>query len=173
MAGKQFPIVKAEVPWSTGWEFTRGEYDGLPLLSHGWAPRELLATRRQLRELGLRPGGADPVAVLYVRHAGSGRVNYANLYLIAAAKPVRPMTPARKQALEAALAGRRRCYWCGEDTGRYQPRQAEQRFCDACLFEHCDLDPWDELHHYVDPVTIGEKPAWSAPAPAPGWALAA
>lgn len=105
----RFPWVWVEsVPWATGTVLTRGTYDGLPLLTWGRAPRNTLATRRQLRARGLRPGGADPVAVLYVRHRASGRRNFANLYLIATAKPVRPMTPARRAALDKANRARAR-----------------------------------------------------------------
>lgn len=143
---RTFPVIKARVPWSEyQWEFIHGYKDGLPLLSYGWAPRELLATRRQLRGQDLRPNGADPVAVLYSRHRGSGKVNYSNLWLIETAAPVRPMTTARRTAVETALAARRRCAWCGEDTGRYQPRDQRDRLCDACIYEYCDLEPWEYL----------------------------
>lgn len=94
------------VPWAIGAVLTRGTVDGLPLLTWGRAPRDRLATRRQLRAQGLRPGGADPVAVLYVRHRASGRRNFASLYLVGAAKPVRPMTPARWAALDKANRAR-------------------------------------------------------------------
>ncbi len=105
--GRRFPWVKVEsVPWATGTVLTRGTVDGLPLLTWGRAPRDRLATRRQLRTLGLRPGGADPVAVLYVKHRASGRRNFASLYLIDRAMPVRPMTPARWAALDKANRAR-------------------------------------------------------------------
>lgn len=101
--GRRFPWVWMDsVPWAVGAVLTRGTVDGLPLLTWGRAPRGKLATRRQLRALGLRPGGADPVAVLFVRHRASGRRNFASLYLIESAKPVRPMTPARQSALDKA-----------------------------------------------------------------------
>jgi integrase len=51
------------VPWSNDLEFTRGRWHGKPLLSRNTAPRNLLATRRQLRALGKRPGGQDLVAL--------------------------------------------------------------------------------------------------------------
>ncbi|NUT91247.1 MAG: hypothetical protein HOY78_04380 [Saccharothrix sp.] len=87
----------------------------MPLLSYGCAPRDRLATYRQLREMGLRPGGADPVAVLYVRHNGSGKTNFASLYLIDRAVPVRPMTRAKWTALAKANLARRICPQCGRD----------------------------------------------------------
>ncbi|WP_433267268.1 RRQRL motif-containing zinc-binding protein [Actinosynnema sp. CS-041913] len=77
--------------------------------------RDKLATFRQLRALGLRPGGQDPVAVLYVRHNGSGKTSFASLYLIDRALPVRPMTPARWTALAKANLARRLCRNCGKD----------------------------------------------------------
>lgn len=123
MAGKTLPWVLAEsVPWAEGSRFTRGTHDGLPLLSYGRAPRNKLATRRQLRAMNLRPGGADPVAVLYVRHGGSGKKNFANLYLIDRAKPVRPMTPAKWNALALANRARRICPACGMDRSYVIPR---------------------------------------------------
>lgn len=116
MAGKRFPWVLTDsVPWATGPQYTRGTHDGLPLLSYGCAPKDRLATCRQLRALDLRPGGAAPVAVLYVRHNGSGRVNFASLYLIERAVPVRPMTPGRWTALAKANLARRLCRRCGRD----------------------------------------------------------
>ncbi|MFC5053228.1 RRQRL motif-containing zinc-binding protein [Saccharothrix xinjiangensis] len=106
---RRFSWVWVEsVPWATGRQLVRGTHDGLPLLTWGRAPREKLATRRQLRARGLRPGGADPVAVLYVKHRASGRRNFANLYLVSAAKPVRPMTPAKQAALDKANRARAR-----------------------------------------------------------------
>lgn len=122
MAGKSFPVVVVEsVPWATGWAYTRGTYGGLPLLSQGWAPRGKLATFRQLRKLGLRPGGAYPVAVLYGRHNASGKTWFASLYLIGAAVPVRPMTPAKWAALAKANAAKRICPDCGQDRGYVIP----------------------------------------------------
>ncbi|WP_309110271.1 RRQRL motif-containing zinc-binding protein [Saccharothrix sp.] len=116
MAGKTFPwVLTPSVPWADGPQFTRGVHDGLPLLSYGCAPRTRLATRRQLREMGLRPNGQDPVAVLYVRHRRSGKANFASLYLIDKAAPVRPMTRARWTALAKANLARRICPQCGRD----------------------------------------------------------
>ena len=143
---RKFPWVLAPVPWSPDLEFTRGLVDGLPLLSYGIAPRTLLATRRQLRRMGLRPGGADPVAVLYFRCHRAGKLVYANLYLIASAKPVRPMTPARAAALGKAMAARRTCRQCGELGWAELPKP--HRTCDACLYS-AGLAPDSYLHEYV------------------------
>jgi hypothetical protein len=112
MAGRQYPWVLAEVCWAQGTVYTRGTYEGLPLLSWGIAPRKVLATYRQLRAAGLRPGGADPVAVLYFHSRRGMRMVFANLYLIAAAKPLRPMTPAKWAAIRAADAAQRTCPTC-------------------------------------------------------------
>lgn len=105
------------VCWADGWQFTRGVHDGLPLLSYQCAPRDKLATYRQLRAMDLRPNGSDPVAVLYGRHHESGKTWFASLYLIANAAPVRPMTPAKWTALAKANLARRICPQCGRDRG--------------------------------------------------------
>ncbi|MET7713727.1 RRQRL motif-containing zinc-binding protein [Streptomyces sp. NPDC005407] len=68
------------------------------------APRGL-ATRRQLRDMGLRPGGQDPVAVIECR---SGK-RQAWLYEIAKALPKLPMTLAKEAALDKAMAARQTC----------------------------------------------------------------
>ncbi|MFI9011008.1 RRQRL motif-containing zinc-binding protein [Actinosynnema sp. NPDC053489] len=132
MAGKTFPWVKvASVPWAEGPQFTRGTHDGLPLLSYGCAPRDRLATYRQLRAMGLRPNGQDPVAVLYVRHSGSGKTVFASLYLIERAAPVRPMTPAKFTALAKANLARRICRSCGKDPLYVLPTST--RLCWPCF----------------------------------------
>ncbi|QUQ70583.1 RRQRL motif-containing zinc-binding protein [Kutzneria sp. CA-103260] len=112
MARKVHPIVQMPVAWSPYPEFTHGTEGGLPLLPYGWAPPTLLATFRQLRAMDLRPDGADPVAMLYGYSKRGGRQWFAKLYLIAAAKPVRPMTPARWHALNLANLARRECPGC-------------------------------------------------------------
>ncbi|MGZ3147279.1 RRQRL motif-containing zinc-binding protein [Lentzea chajnantorensis] len=119
------------MPWSQAQEFTRGTLDGLPLLSRGCAPRDTLATYRQLRALGLRPGGQDPVAMLYGRHRGSKAKWFANLYLISRAKPVRPMTPAKHAALAKANLARRICRTCGRDPLYVLPTSTRQ--CWPCF----------------------------------------
>ncbi|TXS38536.1 RRQRL motif-containing zinc-binding protein [Streptomyces sp. OR43] len=79
------------------------------------------ATRRQLRALGLRPGGQDVAAVLHrPRRRRAPLVAY--LYRIDHAKPVRPMTPRRAQALAKAMAARRTCPNCRRDAGYCIPR---------------------------------------------------
>ncbi|GAA3638178.1 hypothetical protein GCM10022267_25840 [Lentzea roselyniae] len=131
MAGKTFPWVLTPVPWADGPQWTRGLHDGLPLLSYGCAPRDKLATFRQLRAMGLRPNGNDPVAVLYVRHNSSKKVSFASLYLIETAAPVRPMTPAKWTALAKANLARRICVDCGRDRLYVVPTSTRQ--CWTCL----------------------------------------
>ncbi|MFI7352351.1 RRQRL motif-containing zinc-binding protein [Streptomyces avidinii] len=99
----------------------RGERFGLPTYPWNLAPLGL-ATRRQLREQGLRPGGQDVVAqVLWrsnrYRRPGTPGIRAAYLYDIDRAKPVRPMTPGRASALAKANAARRTCPECRTDVG--------------------------------------------------------
>jgi hypothetical protein len=126
VSGKTYPWVQAPVPWSDALEWTRGRHDGLPLLSYNCAPRDKLATYRQLRAMGLRPNGNSPVAVLYVRHNASKKVSFASLYLIATAGPVRPMTPAKWTALAKANQARRICRTCGKDPLYILPTSTRQ-----------------------------------------------
>ncbi|CUW33309.1 RRQRL motif-containing zinc-binding protein [Streptomyces reticuli] len=68
-----------------------------------------LATRRQLRDMGLRPGGQEPVARIECR----GGKRFAWLYRIDLAKPKLPMTLAKEAALDKAMAKRQTCGTCG------------------------------------------------------------
>ncbi|MFE7466405.1 RRQRL motif-containing zinc-binding protein [Streptomyces sp. NPDC057499] len=87
----------------------------LPVYRWRLAP-EGLATRRQLRALGLRPGGQDVVAQLERPRRRRGPL-VAYLYRVDRARPVRPMTPARRAALSAAMTARRTCPVCRQDAG--------------------------------------------------------
>lgn len=80
-----------------------------------------LATRRQLRALGLRPGGQEVAAEVQRSRRRRGPL-VAYLYRIDRAKPVRPMTPARRAALATAMAARRTCPNCRRDAGYCIPR---------------------------------------------------
>jgi hypothetical protein len=62
----------------------------IPVFKRLCAPSGL-ATKRQLRAMGLRPGGQDPVAEVETRGPKNGL-----LYEIAKALPVRPMTLAKE-----------------------------------------------------------------------------
>jgi hypothetical protein len=93
--------------------------DGTPRFpEYDWntAPKHLLATRRQLRAMRLRPGGHDPVALLRCRKCtGLTRTctRPAWLYAIDLALPIRPMTLAKEIALDKAMAKRQTCGTCG------------------------------------------------------------
>ncbi|QYN23164.1 RRQRL motif-containing zinc-binding protein [Amycolatopsis sp. DSM 110486] len=170
---RQHPWVLAAVCWSPDREFTRGTWHGKPLMSHGIAPRDKLATRRQLRALGLRPGGQDPAAFLYFRCRKAAKIVHADLYLIEHAKPVRAMTPGRQAALDKAMAARRTCRACGETGWAELPRA--HRTCDPCLAED-GLPPDSHLHDFLagEPtLTADEHAALDHARPGqnenPGW----
>ncbi|SCK47228.1 RRQRL motif-containing zinc-binding protein [Streptomyces sp. WMMB 322] len=88
-----------------------------------------LATYRQLRAKGLRPGGSSVVAQLE-RPRRRREPLVAYLYSLDAAKPVRPMTPAKWAALAKANAARRICPTCGHDRGYVIPTSLGQ--CVRC-----------------------------------------
>ncbi|MFW3473467.1 RRQRL motif-containing zinc-binding protein [Streptomyces microflavus] len=94
---------------------------GVPTFPWRMAP-DGYATRRQLRSVGLRPGGQDVGAQVlwYSRRycrKGTSPVRVAYLYRIDRAKAVRPMTPAKWAALAKANAARRTCPQCHADAG--------------------------------------------------------
>jgi hypothetical protein len=90
-----------------------------------------LATRRQLRALGLRPGGQDVAAQLERSRRRRGPL-VAYLYRIEQAKPVRPMTPAKWAALAKANAARRICPECRVDAGYVIPPSLGM--CTPCAY---------------------------------------
>ncbi|MFC9132875.1 RRQRL motif-containing zinc-binding protein [Streptomyces sp. NPDC057099] len=92
---------------------------GIPTYRWQFAP-DGLATRRQLRALGLRPGGQD-VAAQVERPRRRRAPLVAYLYRIDAAKPVRPMSPAKWAALGKANVARRICPQCRADAGYVIP----------------------------------------------------
>ncbi|MFJ4440013.1 RRQRL motif-containing zinc-binding protein [Streptomyces sp. NPDC088923] len=97
-----------------------------------------LATRRQLRALGLRPGG-QPVAAQLERPRRRRGPLVAHLYRLDLARPVRPMTPARRVALDRAMTARRTCPVCGRDAGYVLP--VHLGACVPCA----DSDRYDSL----------------------------
>ncbi|KJY36242.1 RRQRL motif-containing zinc-binding protein [Streptomyces katrae] len=116
----------------------RGERFGIPTYPWNLAPLGL-ATRRQLREQGLRPGGQDVVAqVLWhsnrYRRPGTPGIRVAYLFAIDRAKPVRPMTPGRRAALAEAMRARRTCPDCRQDAGYVIPTSLGS--CTACSAVH-------------------------------------
>jgi hypothetical protein len=102
-----------------------------------------LATRRQLRAMGKRPGGQDITALIEWRR---GR-RWAGLYRIDQAAPVRPMTPARQAALDRAMAARRTCTSCGRDAGFCLPTSIRQ--CWPCYQASNLTDITDATDHPV------------------------
>lgn len=105
----------------------------LPVFRWRLAP-DGYATRRQLRALGLRPGGQQVAAQLERPRRRRGPL-VAYLYRIDHAKPVRPMTPARWAALAKANAARRTCPECRRDAGYVIP--ASLGMCVPCT-NPCD-----------------------------------
>jgi hypothetical protein len=98
-----------------------GDRFGLPTYPWRFAP-DGLATRRQLRALGLCPGGQPPVAqVMWRRRRGQTGVAY--LYDLAAARPKRTAGPAVHAALGKALTARRTCSTCGQLRDYVIPRR--------------------------------------------------
>lgn len=93
-----------------------GQEYGLPTYPRKLAP-EGLATRRQLRARGLRPGG-QAIAAQILWHGRrdpltrTRPVRVAYLYRLDLALPVRPMTPGRARAVAAMMRARRTCPLC-------------------------------------------------------------
>jgi len=109
-----------------------GAVYGLPTYPYRWAPA-IYATRRQLSDRGLRPGGQQPCAQILWRHRGRRRVGY--LYLVVLALPKRPMTPTKWGALAAALIARSTCPLCGQ----------VKQYCIPVSIGHCnDCDAGSE-----------------------------
>lgn len=77
-----------------------------------------LATRRQLRDRGLRPGGHNPVAVLRCRYCayrpGQACIHPTRAWLwdTTTALPKIVMTLGKERALDAAMAARSTCPAC-------------------------------------------------------------
>ncbi len=94
---------------------------GIPTYPPRLAP-DGLATRRQLRARGLRPGGQAIAAQVMWSSRRWGRLMVAYLYRVDLAKPVRPMTLGRTRALAAANLARRTCPACRRDAGYVIPR---------------------------------------------------
>jgi hypothetical protein len=104
---------------------------GVPTYPWRLAP-DGLATRRQLRAAGLRPGG-QPIAAQVMRinrRTGGPRVAY--LYREDLAKPVRPMTSRKWGALALAMLARRTCPSCRITYDYCMPRSLGM--CVPCAF---------------------------------------
>lgn len=100
----------------------------IPVYAWRLAP-DGLATRRQLRALGLRPGGQE-VAAQIERPRRRREPLVAYLYRIDHARPVRPMTAGRRAALDKAMTARRTCPNCRTDAGYCIPRALGM--CNTC-----------------------------------------
>ncbi|WP_405479308.1 RRQRL motif-containing zinc-binding protein [Streptomyces sp. NBC_00009] len=96
-----------------------------------WLAPDGYATYRQLRALGLRPGGQGVAAQLERPRRRRGPL-IAYLYRIDRAMPVRPMTPARWAALTKANAARRLCPECRRDAGYVIPTSLGM--CVTCAY---------------------------------------
>ena len=97
-----------------------GSRYGFPTFPWRSAP-EHLATVRQLRADGLRPGGQHPVAQILWRHRKQRRIAY--LYRRDLAKTKRTATPAQRAAISKALLARRTCRTCKSTKDYYIPRR--------------------------------------------------
>lgn len=97
-----------------GWQPLAWEQNGLPTWKYGSAPAGLL-TRRQMRTLGLAPGGAAPVAQVVWRHRR--HEIRAQLWDHSELVPKRTASPAQLAALGRAMAARRWCPTCARDVG--------------------------------------------------------
>ena len=100
-----------------------GERYGIPTYPYRMAPTGL-ATVRQLRADGLRPGGQSVVAQLMWR---KGK-RVAHLYRVDLAVPKRIATLAQRAVLDKAMTARRTCPDCGQLKPYYIPRRTG-----ACL----------------------------------------
>jgi hypothetical protein len=87
------------------------------------------ATRRQLRERGLSPGG-QPIAA-QILWQGVGGVRAAYLYRLDLARPKRTATPAVRAALAKAMCARRTCPTCRRVRPYVIPRSLGE--CLTCI----------------------------------------
>ncbi len=91
----------------------------LPIYTWGAAP-ENLKTRRQLAEMGLRPGGPEVARVEWFRQ---GTPRFARLYDVAQAVPKSPATSTQLAALAKARLKRQQCPVCGYALGHIPGRR--------------------------------------------------
>jgi hypothetical protein len=97
---------------------TGEHHGGMPTFPYKMAPTGL-ATVRQLRKLGLRPGGQGIAGQILWRRGK--RVAY--LYRIDLALPKRQASPGQLRAIERALLARRVCSICTQTKPYYIPRR--------------------------------------------------
>ncbi|GAB2580308.1 RRQRL motif-containing zinc-binding protein [Kribbella endophytica] len=137
--------------------------DGLPEFRRRQAPTGL-ATRRQLRDQGLRPGGQEPFARLTWNRSDK----FAWLYVEAKAKPKRTATEAQLAAIEKALAARKVCAECGPVDHFVR---TTDRLCGDCHADGVEPRPdqgatWRTLHDWMAEArdSPGDAPAAEASA---------
>ncbi|WP_199443849.1 RRQRL motif-containing zinc-binding protein [Umezawaea beigongshangensis] len=135
MSGLSRPICEVVLPWNGQGAFCRGREDGLLVFAWRGRPGAVppgLATRRQLRAAGLRPNGQGAQALLWFRHRWPfRREELAELFLVALAAPVRPMTAGRVLSLDAAMRARRTCRTCHQVADHVV--RGPRRQCSACF----------------------------------------
>ena len=102
-----------------------GRRYGIPTYPYHWAPKGLL-TIRQLRALGLGPGGQSVIAQILWRRG----LRIAYLYRADLALPRRQATPAQLAAIAKALCARRTCPTCGTEKPYCLPRSTG--VCNDC-----------------------------------------
>ena len=122
-------VQPAAARWLTLWDGRQvlgWHLNGVPAFRFRWAPSGL-ATRRQLRDLRLCPGGHEPYGLLVWRHGQ----RWAWLYRLDLAKASHPASPAQLDALDKAMAARRRCRLCGCDAGHCLPTSDGR--CNDCI----------------------------------------
>ena len=115
-----------------GWQPTAWEQGGLPTWRYGSAPAGLV-TRRQMRALGLAPGGAVPVAQVVWRHRR--HEVRGQLWDRSELVPKRTASPAQLVALGKAMAARRWFPSCSRDVG----------YCIPTSFGQCAGCQWPEV----------------------------
>ena len=119
----------------------RGFRDMLPMFGYGEAPSTLL-TFSQLREIGMRPNGQNPKALLVFRHFKPYRhEETSELFSVELAAPIRGTALQRRAKVQNALRARRTCQECRRDVGYYVPTSTRQ--CWEC--EGIDLADFAEM----------------------------
>ncbi|WP_413799620.1 RRQRL motif-containing zinc-binding protein [Streptomyces iranensis] len=104
---------------------------GIPTYPWQLAP-DGMATKRQLRARGLRPGGQPIQAQIMRANRRAGGTQVAFLYRLDLAKPVRPMTSRKWGALALAMLARRTCPSCEQDAGYCIPTSIGM--CMTCAY---------------------------------------
>lgn len=104
---------------------------------------ENLATRNQLREMGLRPGrqGVQGLLLWSSNRGSRPRIDglrFANLFDTEQARPKLPLTPARAAALERADQARRTCPEC--DATREYVISTRLGMCNECASQYGIVD---------------------------------